>query len=62
MTPPCCHWHDPAADPPPRHKTLLLLTATGSVCLGHWADEGFIAWSPLPAITPATAAKIQQKN
>ena len=42
-------WRDPAIEPPPRGKKLLLLTSGGVACIGDWMDDSNLThWSPLP--------------
>lgn len=43
------YWRDPAIEPPPLGRKLLLLTSGGVAALGDWmTDSNFVAWSPLP--------------
>ncbi len=54
-------WQDPAHNPPPTAKKILLLTYTGSACIGCW-DVGFIAWAPLPKIPNTIKNKISHQT
>jgi len=57
VTAPAATWRDPRTYPPPLAKKILLLTYTGTACIGCWG-EGFIAWAPLPKIPPLLKTRI----
>lgn len=43
------YWRDPADEPPPLGRKLLILTSGGVAVIGDWMnDSNFVAWSPLP--------------
>lgn len=41
---------DPKEHAPPRGKKILLLTIGGICVVGHWKDDDWVAWLPLPRV------------
>lgn len=54
------YWRLPAENPPPGGVKLWLLTPGGVAVAGVWS-EWFIAWSPLPKMSPAVKAALDER-
>lgn len=57
-TAPTAEWRDPLVEPAPPARKVLLLGYGGTAVIGTWANEGFIAWAPLPKIPPHIKQRI----
>lgn len=53
-------WRHPSDAPPPLGTKLLILTRGGVCVIGKWSkQEGSVAWSPLPKISPLLREKLK---
>ena len=63
VTAPFSEWRDIDTDPPPRGAKIWLLTMWGVAVSGVYYEEGqFIAWSPLPQVSPELKEKMRVKR
>lgn len=53
-------WRLPDVEPPPGGSKILLLTMGGVCVMGTWMNNaGFVAWAPLPALTPEVKERLR---
>jgi hypothetical protein len=55
-------WIDPLREPAPQGKKVLLLSYTGVAVIGTWANEGYVAWAPLPKIPDHVRRRIESEE